>query len=204
MPRPFIIGLTGNIATGKSTVARFLQEWGAAVIDSDQLAREAMAPGGLAYKAVVEAFGPGILRSDGTIDRPRLARIVFSDPEQLRRLEAIVHPAVAALRRRKMEGLQAPVVVFEAVKLVEAGAHRDCHQLWLVVSSQAQQLQRLLAKGWSEEEARLRLQAQPPVEPKLALADVVLHNDGTLEELRAQAWAAWERLWKEGLISPSH
>ena len=193
--RPLLIGLTGNIATGKSEVARMLATLGAVAIDADVVAHEVMRPGGLAYEAVVEAFGPGILAPDGAIDRSRLGAIVFRDAEALRRLEAAVHPATIAEVDRRIDAAEAPAVVVEAIKLIEAGMHRGYDALWVVVASRKNQIARLVAsRGLSEEEAALRVDAQPPQEEKAALADRVFANDGDLQALQRQVEAAWEQL----------
>ena len=123
-PRRTLIGLTGNIATGKSAVARMLASLGAAVIDADRVAHAVMAPGGAAYAAVVDAFGPEILNPGGTVDRRRLGDIVFRDPAALARLEAAVHPAVLLEVGRRIAAAEAGVVLVEAIKLIEAGMHR--------------------------------------------------------------------------------
>ncbi|MFN2229888.1 MAG: dephospho-CoA kinase, partial [Anaerolineae bacterium] len=122
--RPILIGLTGNIATGKSVVAQMLSELGARVIDADKVAHEVMAPGAPAYDAVVDAFGPAVLAPDGTIDRGKLGGIVFRDPTALQRLEAAVHPATIAEVTLRILQATEPVVVVEAIKLIEAGLHR--------------------------------------------------------------------------------
>jgi len=189
------LGLTGNIATGKSTVARMLATHGAKVIDADQLSRQVMQPGTPAFDRIVETFGPGVVRPDGQLDRQALGDIVFSDPTRMRELENIVHPAVAELRSRLLRETKAPVVVLEAVKLVEAGQHHQCDELWVVTCSREVQLRRLLhQRGMPLEEAHRRLDAQPPIDEKLRLADAVLHNDGTLKELQEQVDHHWRRL----------
>jgi dephospho-CoA kinase len=129
--RRVLIGLTGNIATGKSQVAQMLAELGARVIDADKVAHEVMQPTGPAYNAVVQAFGRGILAADGSIDRARLGAIVFRDPAALRQLETLVHPATAAEVDRRIAQAVEPVVVVEAIKLIEAGMHRRYHALWV-------------------------------------------------------------------------
>lgn len=132
--RPIRIGLTGNIATGKSEVGRMLAGFGACVIDADRVAHEVMEPGGPAYGPVVEAFGAGILADDGRIDRARLGAIVFRDPAALASLEAAVHPAAIAEIDRRIAAAAEPAVVIEAIKLIEAGMHRNYDALWVVTA----------------------------------------------------------------------
>ncbi len=193
--KPFLIGLTGNIATGKSEVARMLTGLGAMVIDADRVAHEVMLPGGPAYGAVVEAFGREILAADGTIDRARLGSIVFRDPAALQRLEAAVHPAVIVEVDRRIAQATEPVVVVEAIKLIEAGMHRAYDALWVVTAPRLLQIARLMAtRGLTEGEAALRVDAQPPQEEKAALADCVLVNDGDLKELQRKVMTAWAQI----------
>ena len=191
-----IIGLTGNIGTGKSTVMGMLAELGAIGIDADKVAHEVVAPGEPAYAQVLAEFGPEIASNGGPIDRARLGQIVFSDPTALARLEAIVHPAVSLRISRLVAEAQAPVVVIEAIKLLEAGLSvRLCNQVWVVTTPRAEQIQRLIAtRGLSAQEAILRIDAQPPQEEKTARADVVIDNSGNLEDVRRQVEQAWAML----------
>lgn len=190
-----LIGLTSNIATGKSEVGRMLADLGARVIDADEVAHRVMYRGSPAYAAVVEAFGPDILRPDGEIDRARLGALVFADAEALHRLEAIVHPQVIASVDALIHEASESVVVVEAIKLIEAGMHRNCHALWVVTCPREQQITRLMrSRGLSEAEAVLRVDAQPPQAEKVALADVVIDNSHTLAETRRQVETEWEKL----------
>ncbi len=197
-----IIGLTGNIATGKSSVLRMLERLGAKAIDADALAHHLMEPQTPVWLAIVEAFGEGILQPDGRIDRRRLGSIVFSDPDALKRLERIVHPAVIARTMEMIQQATEPVVAIEAIKLIEAGMHRQCHSLWVVTCTPQQQLERLMrSRNLSEEEARLYIAAQPPPEEKLKLADVVIDNSGTIEQTWQQVRREWERIVEETNMS---
>lgn len=192
---PYIIGLTGNIATGKSTVARMLSDLGATVIDADRVAHEVMRAGTPVHRAVVEAFGPEILRPDGEIDRARLGARVFSDPQALAQLEAIVHPAVLEEVARRIAAAPTPVVVVEAIKLIESGLAEAFDALWVTTCSFEEQVRRLMAdRGLSRQDAQQRVHAQPPQEAKIARADVVISTNGSLEETRAQVEAAWRAL----------
>ena len=194
-PKLFLIGLTGNIATGKSEVARLLARLGAGVIDADRVAHDVMRPGNPAYGEVVKAFGPEILAADGNIDRGKLGALVFRDPAALRRLEATVHPAVIAEVDRRIAEATERVVVVEAIKLIEVGMHRAHDALWVVTAPRALQIKRLVeTRGLTETEAAVRIDAQPPQEEKAALADVVLVNDGDLAELQKKVEAAWAQI----------
>ncbi len=190
-----VIGLTGNIACGKSTVAKMLEALGACVIDADRLAHEAMRPGTAVYRAIVERFGEGILAGNGEIDRRALGAIVFRDAEALADLERIVHPAVIAETLRRLGACERPVAVVEAIKLLEAEMHRHCHTVWVVTCSREVQLARLMTtRGLSAEEAEVRIAAQPPQALKVARADVVIENSGPLEETWRQVVRAWNAL----------
>jgi dephospho-CoA kinase len=159
------------------------------------IAHEVMHPGGSAYAAVVEAFGRDILTADGSIDRGRLGAIVFRDPAALRRLEQAVHPATIVEVARRIAGAKQPVVVIEAIKLIEAGMHRSYDALWVVTAPRSLQIARLMAtRGLTEEEAALRVDAQPPQEAKAAAADLVIVNDGSLDSLWEKVKAAWSTL----------
>jgi len=192
--RPYVIGLTGNIATGKSLVGRMLAERGAEHIDADRLAHQVMARGTEAWVQIVRAFGPHILQSDGEIDRARLGEIVFGDPDALARLERIVHPPVIARTEELIRHSTAPVVVVEAIKLIESGmVARLCDALWVVVAPRAVQIERLMAqRGLSYEEAVARVDAQPPQSAKVIEADVVIDNGGSIEDTRRQVARAWD------------
>ena len=196
MSRPLTIGLTGNIATGKSTVLAYLQDRGAAVLDADKLAHAAMAPGGPAYDAVVAAFGQAIVGSGGVIDRKVLGAVVFADAAQLARLEAIVHPAVFVLAQQALDATDAPVVVIEAIKLLESGRLlRLCEEVWVVVADEATQIRRLMeSRGMDEAEARRRMAAQSPQAEKVRQAHRVIDNSGSPAELYAQLDAIWNEL----------
>ena len=201
---PYILGLTGNIASGKTTVGLMLLELGAfSYEDADQVVHELYLPGRPLVARLAEAFGPSVVGPDGGVDRQRLGQLVFGDPAALRRLEAIVHPAVqealvAKLRRIPPEG----VGVLDAVKLVESGYAPLCHAVWVVTCPEEVQFHRLVEqRGLSPEEARARLAAQPPLAPKLAAASEVIPNDGSLDRLREQVTAAWQR-FRATLPSP--
>lgn len=189
----YIIGLTGNIATGKSTVLRYLQQKGAYVFDADKLAHESMQKGTHTYWAIVDTFGDTILQTDGAIDRSTLGQLVFSDPTKLAQLEALVHPAVFDLARRELAKVEAEVVVLEAIKLLEAGQLVTmCDEVWVVISKPEIQIQRLReTRNMSEAEARRRMAAQSPQEEKIKHADRVIDNSGTEAELYAQLDQVW-------------
>lgn len=193
---PYVIGLTGNIGTGKSTVLAHLAELGARVIDADKVAHEVILPGGLAYDAVLAAFGPGILAASGRIDRTKLGAIVFADPQALARLESIVHPAVFARTQELIAAAKEAIVVIEAIKLLESGmARRMCDAVWIVTARPEVALARLMAqRGMSEAEARRRLENQMPEAEKVARADVVIDNSGSLNETWRQVEAAWRQI----------
>jgi dephospho-CoA kinase len=213
-PDLYLIGLTGNIACGKSTVVAMLQELGAATMDADQVTRRLQEPGTEVYHQIVEAFGAEILTSPGgPIDRARLGAIVFNDAQQLQRLEQIVHPAVHTTlttwladvsNSMQAAGLHAPpdtpsarcpVAVIDAIKLLEAGWKAHCDSIWVVIAPEEQQIERLMTtRGMHEAEARQRIHAQPPQASRLPHADVVIDNGGTRAQTRAQVVAAWKRL----------
>jgi len=199
--RKYLIGLTGNIATGKSAALRMLRRLGARVIDADALVHQLMVKGTPLWQAILDEFGEGILRPDGEIDRGKLGAIVFADAEALKRLEAIVHPAVTILVDELIRQAVEPVVVVEAIKLIEAGWHRAYDSLWVVTCPREQQLERLMRRRQlSREEALLRIEAQPPQEDKIALADVVIDNSGSLGQMWKQVKREWGKLmrgWKE-------
>jgi dephospho-CoA kinase len=191
----YLIGLTGNIATGKSTVAKMLEELGAIVIDADALVHELQQPGTPVYKDIVAAFGPGILDRAGEIDRKALGSIVFADPEKLRTLESIVHPAVLIESARRIAEAPTPIVVYEAIKLIEAGRAEMCDALWVVTARSDVQLQRLMRdRHMSEAEARQRIEAQPPQSEKVARATVVIDNSDTLDDTQRQVVAAYRAI----------
>lgn len=189
-----VVGLTGLIAAGKSSVAALLGGYGAAIIDCDQLAHEALDVGTPGLEQVTARFGDEILRPDGTLNRARLGAIVFADSQALGDLEAIVHPIVAQLRADRLAATSAPAVVIEAIKLVEAGYHRECHALWVVSAPLELRVQRLVhLRGLDEAAARARIAAQGGDADKLRLADEVIVNDGGRAWLERQTAAAWER-----------
>jgi dephospho-CoA kinase len=188
----YLIGLTGNIATGKSTVAKMLQDLGATVIDADALVHELQRKGTPTFDAIVAAFGPDILDQAGEIDRKALGSIVFADPAQLRVLEGILHPAVLIESMQRIGEASTPVVVYEAIKLIEAGRAEMCDALWVVTARYEVQLDRLMRdRRMSEAEARQRIDAQPPQSEKIQRATVVIDNSGTLQETRQQVEAAF-------------
>ena len=197
---PYTIGLTGNIATGKSTVGHMLVELGAELIDADQVAHKIIMPGGAAYEGVKQAFGVDILTPVGLIDRQKLGVIVFSDPEALQRLESLVHPPVIAHIDQIISTSHARVVVIEAIKLIESGMADKYDAIWVTACSEAIQLARLMEiRKLQREDAIRRLRAQPLQEEKIARADVLIDTAGSLEQTRAQVQEAWRCV--SGLLS---
>jgi dephospho-CoA kinase len=192
-----LVGLTGGIGSGKSTAARLLEKRGAVVFDADVLAREAVAMETPGYDQVVERFGANVLSPGGDIDREALASIVFADPSARRDLEAIVHPEVRRLFAETTDRYQGTnaVVVFSAPLLVETGMH-TAFEVLIVVSVPVQtQIERLLReRAMSEDAIRARIAAQLPMEEKAAVADVLVDNEGTLEELEGQIDRIWDDL----------
>ncbi len=193
--RPYVIGLTGNIACGKSLVLRELAARGAETIDADEVARDVTGPGSPVLAAIVQEFGTEILRPDGSLDRRALGAIVFRDPEALRRLEAITHPVIVRTIRQRVAASRRPVVVIDAIKLFESSLASDCDEVWVVTCRPEQQLARLMARnGLTEEEALARIRAQPPQEEKVSRADRVIDNSGSIEETRRQVAALWQEV----------
>jgi dephospho-CoA kinase len=190
------VGLTGGIGSGKSTVGRLLADRGAVVVDADALARDAVAPGTPGFDAVVAHFGSAVLKPDGSLDRPALARVVFADPDERANLEAVVHPVV---RLRIAEVLAAhagtdDVVVLDSPLLIETGAHADCDVVMVVTAPDDARVDRLVARGMDVADVRARIAAQMPLADKAALADVVVDNAGSPEDLAAEVGRLWDRL----------
>ncbi|MGW1378095.1 dephospho-CoA kinase [Streptomyces sp. NPDC002446] len=190
------VGLTGGIGAGKSEVSRLLASYGAVIVDADKIAREVVEPGTPGLAAVVEEFGDGVLTPDGTLDRPKLGGIVFADPEKLKALNALVHPLVGA-RSAELEASAGPdaVVVHDVPLLTENGLAPLYDQVVVVDAAPQTQLDRLMRlRGMTEDEAKSRMAAQATREQRLAIADLVIDNDGPLEALEPQVRAVWERL----------
>lgn len=201
--RPFLlVGLTGGIASGKSTVSRQLAELGCHVIDADLLAREVVAPGEPAWHAVVEAFGPDVLRADDTLDRARLGALVFADPGARRRLEAITHPVIADRRQGRLEALTASgfdgLVIQDTPLLIEVGAAGSVDRVVVVYTTPERQLERLMARDrLAADEARRRIDSQMPLAEKARVAHYVIDSSDTREETAAQVRAVHAALLAE-------
>ena len=202
-PDKTLVGLTGNIATGKSTVMRMAADAGALTIDADKIVHQLLDGDGELQAAVAAAFGPAVRRANGTIDRTALAEIVFSNPERLRELERLVHPAVRRQIRKQIDDSDATVVFVEAIKLLEGGLAELVDQVWVTRTQRRTQIERLMVcRGMDAETAAMRVNAQPPQEAKVARADVVIDTDGTMESTREQFALAWERLPAPGTAAP--
>lgn len=191
-----VIGLTGGIASGKSTVARMLERLGADVIDADQLARQVVMPGEPACDEIVSVFGREILQPDGSIDRQKLGRIVFADPEARKRLEEITHPAIGCRAEEMLAALRTAgrdVVIYMAALLIEAGVTSRVDEVWVVYVDGETQLERLMGRdGMSRAEALARIGAQMPMEEKARRGVVVIDNSGDLAHTERQVAAAWK------------
>jgi dephospho-CoA kinase len=198
MQRVRVIGLTGGIACGKSTVAAMLRELGAPIIDADELARRVVEPGSPGLAAVVARFGPEVVGADGRLDRKKLGAIVFTDPAARRDLEAITHPRIGAASQAEMARIAAtgaPVAIYEAALLVENKLHLGLAGLIVVAVAPEVQLARLMTRdGIGAAEAQARIDAQLPLADKLAVADWVVDNGGSLDHTRAQVTDVWTRV----------
>lgn len=202
-PGKYVIGLTGNIATGKSVVRRMLEHLGAYTIDADTLSHRAIAKGAPGYQPAVGAFGRFILDASGEIDRTKLGRLVFSDPDALKDLEAIVHPLVGLAVDLMIQRASQHVIVIEAIKLLEGKLVSKCDTVWTTYAPELVQKARLMQKrGMNEQEAIQRIQAQPPQEVKKAAANVVIQNAGSFEDTWKQVVVAWKAISPTTVTSP--
>lgn len=193
MNRPFVIGVTGGIATGKSSVLELLASRGVETIDADAVYHTLVRPGGALVAPIAARFGPAMLAEDGSIDRRALAGIVFADRAALADLDAITHPAVITAIRARIDASRSHVVAVDAIKLIESGLAELCDSIWLVVCDPAIQRIRLMRRnGLSEDEADMRLAAQPDEAARRAQADVVIDNSGTLADLERQVAEQWQ------------
>lgn len=196
-----LVGLTGGLGSGKSTVARMLATRGAVVVDADELARRAVAPGTHGYHQVVQVFGDEVVGPGGELDRDALSRVVFADPDKRRALESITHPEVFRLLAEEVETFRGTdeVVVFDAPLIVETGFHEACDVVVVVTAPEAKQVARAArGRGMSPDEARARIRAQASPEMREAVADVVISNDGDLAALERRVDELWGELRRRG------
>ncbi|HEY8695713.1 MAG TPA: dephospho-CoA kinase [Chloroflexota bacterium] len=200
-PDVYLIGITGNIATGKSTVDAMLAAKGAQVLDADRVVHELQRQGQPAWRAIVDHFGRGILAADGELDRAKLGQLVFGNADALRELELLIHPAVRdEERRRILEAMPGAVLAIDAIKLFESGMADSCNSVWAVTAPVEQQLDRLRGqRSMPAEVALQRIRAQPSQEEKAALAGVVIDNGGSLEHTQRQVDDAWKKTAAEWL-----
>jgi dephospho-CoA kinase len=201
-----VIGLTGGIGAGKSTVTQMLEELGAAVIDADKVGHQIYLPDLPAWREIVETFGREVLHGDRTINRQALGKLVFADPEALRTLNRIVHPKMFARMAELIAELRArggmKAIVIEAAILIEANWQPLADQIWLVVASEPVVIERLAKKrNLSPEQVRTRIAAQLSDEERLKHAHVVIRNDGSLDEVRTAVRQAWDQLCRSATVS---
>lgn len=197
-PSPFVIGLTGPIASGKSTVAEMLRQRGAEVIDADRVYRALLVSGSDLWRRVVERFGPGIVGPDGEIDRAALAKIVFADRDALADLDRITHPAVVAEIRERIARSNAPIAVIEAVKLVQSGLAGDVDALWFITANPETRLSRLMSRtGLDEATARARIAAAPDTVPEGLEVAATIDNSGDLVSTSSSVDTAWRAAWSD-------
>ncbi|SDZ80368.1 dephospho-CoA kinase [Desulfuromusa kysingii] len=198
-----VLGITGNIASGKSTVSKELARRGAVVVDADQLAREVVEAGSAALQKIVAAFGTEVLQHDGCLDRDKLGQMVFADVKVRAMLNRIVHPEIAERSKQRLQELQQrgdiPLIVYEAPLLFEVGAESRVDKVLVVKVDPVEQLRRLqLRDGLSEMAAKERMAAQMPQSQKIARADFVIDNSGRIEETLSQVELLWPKLVAEG------
>lgn len=190
---PRLLGITGNIACGKSLVSSILSELGAEVIDADLVAHEMMQPGSTVLDQIAKRFGPDVLDPDGSLNRAVLGQIVFSDPDALSDLEKITHPPTVKAILERARASTAKVVVIDAIKLYESGLGDQCRKTWVIICDPDVQKERLMSRnGISDEEASRRIDAQPPQEDKARQADAIIDNSGEIDETRQQVLQAWQ------------
>jgi dephospho-CoA kinase len=197
-----VVGLTGGIGSGKTTVAGMFEKLGAVIIDADRIAHELQEPGQPLFEAIVSTFGPGVVGGDGRIDRRRLGAVVFADRQARSRLEGIMHPAIVAECERRIQQAAArgaATCLLDAALLLESGKHGRFDAIILVNAGEATRLDRLMAqRRLGREEAVQRIRSQMPSEEKVRHANFVIENDGTLEETEQQVKAVWRQLQVHG------
>ena len=196
---PVLIGLTGGIASGKSTVVKYLRQAGFSVIDADKLGHKVLETGNPGYKKVVEKFGSEILNLDSTLNRAMLGKIVFGDPKKLKQLNEISHPIIEDMIKKEFKKLASVsicgVVFLEAALLIEANWHKVCQLIWVVTLEPAVAINRLQERdGLSQTEAQARFETQLALEERLTYADLILHNDGSQEDLFSITQQALQKL----------
>jgi len=181
-----VIGITGGVATGKSAVAAMLKKYFKYVIDADEVARRIVEKGKPAYKKIIKAFGPSLLAKDGSLDRKKLAGSVFKNKKKKKLLEKITHPLIISIMKNTIAGLKRKnkIIIFEAPLLFEAKMEKMADIILVVASSQKKQIERFTEKGYSKKDALLRIKAQLPLEQKIKKADIVIYNNGSLQELK--------------------
>lgn len=203
--KPCILGLTGGIACGKSNVSRMLSHAGLPVIDADALSKELTAPGGAALPLIFDLFGAEVFLPDGSLDRAALGERVFHSPDALQQLNAVMHPMVFSLMADRLLLVNRfPIVVLEVPLMFETGADRLCDEIWTVETAPDEQLARLMRRGgFTEEQARARIDAQLPSETRRSLSDVVIDSSGPYPETRLQVAQALSDLKRRLGIEPS-
>ena len=195
VPGKFVIGLTGNIATGKSVVRRMLEHLGAYTIDADSLTHRSYAKGAPGYQQVLDKFGKWLLNREGEIDRQKLGNLVFGDPEAMRQLEEIVHPLVRQATEMLIKRASQPVVVIEAIKLLEGDLRKSCDSIWVTNAPEVIQVERLMRKrGFTREQAQERVHSQSPQSQKVNMANMVITNTGSYDDLWKQVNESWKQV----------
>jgi len=194
-PGKFVIGLTGNIATGKSVVRRMLEHLGAYTIDADALTHRTYARGAPGYQHVIDKFGKWLVNKDGEIDRSKLGNLVFNDGEAMRQLETIVHPLVRQACEMLIKRATQPVIVIEAIKLLEGDLRKVCDSIWVANAPEVIQVERLMRKrGFTQDRALERIRLQSAQSAKVAVANIVITNTGSYDDLWKQVTAAWKEI----------
>jgi dephospho-CoA kinase len=194
-PGKFVIGLTGNIATGKSVVRRMLEHLGAYTIDADALTHRAYAKGAPGYQQVIDSFGKWLVNKDGEIDRSKLGNLVFNNPDAMSQLESIVHPLVRQATEILIKRSIQPVIVIEAIKLLEGDLRKVCDTIWVTNAPEDIQVERLMRKrGMNRDQAAERIRMQPAQSAKVAVANIVITNSGSYDSLWKQINAVWKEI----------